>query len=87
LRQPLEQINAPILYRIQSVYLADTIVDDAIIEPLGSLRNLTEIDVSRTQVTDRGLEQIKEMFPRARITYEASTARSAEIDSSGERFN
>jgi hypothetical protein len=87
LRQPLERINAPILYRIQSIYLADTHVGDAIIEPLGRMKCLSEIDLSRTRITENGLQRIKKMFPRAQVTYDPPRERSAETVSVDGPFN
>lgn len=77
IRPLLEHLNAPILYRIQSIYLADTMVGDAIIEPLGHMTCMSEIDLSRTQVTENGLRRIQKMLPRARIIYEPPKGKAA----------
>jgi hypothetical protein len=86
LRQSLERINAPILYRIRSIYLADTMVDDAVVDPLGHMTCLREIDLSRTYVTQNGLKRIQEMFPGAKILYEPPQRESAVIRSGDDRF-
>jgi hypothetical protein len=87
LRQPLEFFNAPILYRIITLDLADTQVGDSIIEPLAKLTCLTQINVSRTQITDEGIQRINEMFPRAQVVYEPAAENSTKSAASEHVFN
>jgi hypothetical protein len=67
LHAPLEWCCSGLLYRAEQVGLQTTDFDDRIVEPLTRLKYLWEINLSRTSVTQDGVDRLRRAFPQAKV--------------------
>jgi hypothetical protein len=73
LRPPAETLGVRIFFRSTKLSLSGPAYTDAAVEHIVRLRDLAQLDLSRTKITDEGLARLKRSLPECRIVQVADS--------------